>query len=323
MADESPNPYSAPAAALSDGAPDPKQPRPKKPSRLAAVVVSLCCYPLPGPGFFLLGRRRRFVVWTVVGLLTWAVLAVAVWMPFGRLATILLLAMFALWLSSVVATAITNPSGPPLRRALPTALLLIAAAQGTSFAVKRWLYDGSRIPSGSMVPTLLVGDAILFKKGRSGITRGDVIVFEFPSDRSTIYVKRVVALGGDTVEVRNGVVSINGVELEQTPIEGICPAEDRPGLENEPTSCKLARESNGGRTYPIMFDYGRPASDEPRIRVPANTVFVLGDNRDNSYDSRRWGALPLDHIKGKATVIYLSNDPKTGPRWSRIGQAIE
>lgn len=321
MADEPPNPYTAPAAVLSDGAPDPGQPWPPWLSRLLAVIVSLLSWPLPGVGFYLLGLRRRFVIWMAVGVLVWTLHVVAVWAPIARLCGITLALLYAIWLSSLPATGISKPPGP-IRRVLLTAVLLIVAARGVSVGVNRWLVAAFTIPTGAMVPTLVVGDAILVKKGRGGVTRGDVIVFEFPADRKTLYVKRVVAVGGDTIEVREGVVSVNGVALEQNPVEGECPVADRPG-DHEPISCKFARESNGGRPYTIMFEEGAHASDFPRTQIPNGEVFVMGDNRDNSSDSRRWGPLPVDHIKGKAMVIYISSDARIGVNWSRAGKAIE
>jgi len=175
------------------------------------------------------------------------------------------------------------------------------------------------------MPTLLVGDHIFVKKGRANIARGDVIVFEYPRDRSTDYVKRVVALGGDRVEVKRGVPSINGVPLAHADVPGDCPVSDKPAFvpPGPAGSCRLVRETNAGRAYTIMLDSDHPAPDFGPLTVPADEVLVFGDNRDNSMDSRYWGGLPLDHIKGTARVIWWSKDPQAGVRWSRIGRSVE
>ena len=315
-----PNPYAAPSAALADeGATPPEtgQPGPRKPSRGVAFLVALFATPLPA-GFYMLGGRRRFIAWTAASVLAWGLIIVAVRAPLPRLSVIALAAMMAVWLASLVATAITKPAGAPVKRALLMAVLLIVAGRGSNFAIKKWLVEGYQIPAGSMMPSLLVGDHIFVKKGRAATARGDVIVFEFPPDRSTDYVKRVVAVGGDTIAVTDGIVSINGVALEQSPIEGECPAREEPG------PCKLVRESNAGRSYTLMVDEDHHATDHPRTTIPDGHVFVMGDNRENSYDSRVWGTVPVDHIKGVATVIWGSKDPKAGGvRWSRVGRGID
>jgi signal peptidase I len=226
-------------------------------------------------------------------------------------------------LLAVLHTALSRPAKGYLGgRAWLVALALVLGAKACGLVVKFALVEAFQMPSASMAPALLVGDHIFVKKGHGGITRGDPIVFKFPADRSTDYIKRIVAIGGDTVEVREGVVSINGAELAQTPVEGACPVADRPGEPGggEPIACKLVRETNDGRS--IMFEEGRPASDFPRTVIPAHQVFVLGDNRDNSYDSRKWGTVPVDDIKGVATVIWWSTDA-SGVRFSRIGHGIE
>jgi signal peptidase I len=126
-------------------------------------------------------------------------------------------------------------------------------------------------------------------------------------------------MGGDTVEVRSGVVSVTGAEIPPAEVKNDpnpCPTEiGEPG-------CWFARETSGARTYTIMFDE-HPAQDHPRTVIPPGEVFVLGDNRNNSYDSRRWGTVPVDHIKGVVTMTWWSRGlGVTDVRWSRVGSAI-
>jgi signal peptidase I len=310
---------------LGDGAAPAPQTRSARPSRLLAAATSFFAYPLIGAGFFILGHRRLLKAWLVVGGVLLASLIVGARAPLPRLCLAGIGGMTLAAVIAVIHTAVTKPGAGFLGgRAWLVALALVLGAKGGSLVVKYALVEAFQMPSGSMLPGLLVGDHIFVRKGRGGVTRGDPIVFEFPQDRSTDYIKRVVAVGGDTVEVREGVVLINGEPLAQTPIEGGCAFSDRTGEPgaDDPNRCKLVRETNNGRSYPIMFEEGRPAQDHPRTVIPPGAVFVLGDNRDNSYDSRKWGTVPVDAIKGVATVIWWSN-AGGHIRWSRIGHGIE
>ena len=178
--------------------------------------------------------------------------------------------------------------------------------------VRSFVVQAFKIPSSSMEPTLLVGDHILVNKFMYGIRipvigkkvfafskprRGDVIVFIFPNDRSKDYIKRVIGLPGDQVEIRERKIYINDRLIE------------------DPWGHFSSSEPGGRDTYgPIM--------------VPPNSLFVMGDNRDNSEDSRYWGFVPLDDVLGKAFVMYWSWDwPPTSSvpkevRWQRIGKKI-
>jgi signal peptidase I len=172
------------------------------------------------------------------------------------------------------------------------------------------------IPSGAMQQTLLIGDYLLVNKCSYGIRnpltnkvwipigspqRGDVVVFIFPQDPTKDYIKRVIGLPGDRIQITNKQVFING-KLYKTPQAvyedpAIIPAPQRP---TDP-----GRDNLG----PVI--------------VPANSYFVLGDNRDRSYDSRFWGFVPMANFRGKALYIYLSRDQKNSRiRWERIGRTI-
>jgi len=326
--DEPPNPYTAPTTALADGgAPAAAAPQttPARPSRFLAALTSFFAYPLIGAGFLILGHRRRFRFWLAIGVVLLASQIIGARVPVPRLCIAGIAGMTLAALVAVIHTAVTKPGiGFVGGRAWLVALALVLGAKGAGLVVRFAVVEAFQMPSGSMIPTLLVGDHMFVRKGHSGVARGAPIVFKFPADRSTDYIKRIVAVGGDTVEVREGGVLINGEPLAQTPIEGECPVVDRRGEGggDEPIACKLVRETNGGRSYTIMFEEGRAAQDHPRTVVPPDAVFVLGDNRDNSYDSRKWGTVPVDDIKGVATVIWWSND-NGDVRWSRIGHGVE
>ena len=322
-AEQPPNPYAAPTAALFDGtaAATTAPPRGRRPSRLVAVIVALLAYPLSGAGFYLLGRPRHTIAWMTAGIVAWLLLIGSVWGPVPKLVPIAIAAMIAVLIVSLIATAIAKPGPTPVKRAVLSAILLIVGARLGNAAVKQWVVEAFQIPSGAMIPTLLVGDHIFVRKSGSSVARGDVIVFEFPQDRSTDYVKRAVAIGGDTIEVRDGVPLINGAPLDHQPIDQPCRTGD--GSADDAGECKLVRETNAGRTYTIILEPDHPAQDHPRTTIPPGHVFVMGDNRDNSYDSRKWGFVPADHIKGTATVTWWSKAPNGAMRWSRVGHGIE
>lgn len=179
--------------------------------------------------------------------------------------------------------------------------------------IRTFIVQAFKIPSGSMKETLQIGDHILVNKFIYGIKlpflqttlvsitdpqRDDVVVFEFPEDKDKDFIKRVVGVAGDAVEVRNKKVWVNGVLQEGTYIVN---------------------------SDPHIF----PGNLQPRdnfgpVTVPAHSLFVMGDNRDHSYDSRYWGFVDLKAIKGKAFIIYWSWDKDNfGVRWRRIGHILK
>ena len=178
--------------------------------------------------------------------------------------------------------------------------------------IRTFIVQAFKIPSGSMIPTLEIGDHILVNKLSYGLRipfleryllqygdpeRGDVVVFIYPEDRSKDFIKRVIAVGGDTVELRNKKIFINGKQIED-------PHGHFAGYD------PLAGGVGSGD------DYG------PKT-VPENRIFVMGDNRDRSYDSRFWGFVDLNDVRGKAFLIYWSWDGNDRwVRWERLGNLI-
>lgn len=194
--------------------------------------------------------------------------------------------------------------------------------------LRSFLVEPFRIPSGSMIPTLWVGDFILVNKFTYGIRlpvvnrkiidvgapeRGDVVVFRFPTDPSTDYIKRVIGLPGDRIEYRDKTLFVNGEPLPQHYIGPY--TEVSTGI---PLPARLYVESLGGAEHELVVhpDYiGR--LDIGEWRVPAGHYFVMGDNRDNSNDSRAWGYVPESNLVGKAFLIWMN-----WSSWSRIGDGI-
>ena len=166
--------------------------------------------------------------------------------------------------------------------------------------VRTWVVQAFKIPTASMENNLLVGDHLLVNKfvfgpttnpiGRTllpvrDIRRGDVVVFKYPDEPERDFIKRVIGLPGDSVELRNKKVHINGQPLDEPYVHFLEPASEG----QEVTS------------FDVRERYGP-------VTVPTGQYFVMGDNRDNSQDSRYWGFLPREYIKGRALVIYWSYD---------------
>jgi len=179
--------------------------------------------------------------------------------------------------------------------------------------IRTFIVQAFKIPSGSMKPTLLVGDHLLVNKFIYGIKipflrqtvipiskpeRGNIVVFIYPLDRSKDFIKRVIGVAGDSIEIRDKTIYING---------------------------KVYRDAYGVYTDKLIL----PGAVQPRdnfgpVTVPDNHVFVMGDNRDQSYDSRFWGFVPLRDILGKAFIIYWSWDRDDHDvRWNRFAHILD
>jgi signal peptidase I len=171
--------------------------------------------------------------------------------------------------------------------------------------IRVFVAQAYNIPSGSMKPTLLVGDFILVNKlvyRFSEPQRGDIVVFKYPIDPNIDFIKRIVALPGEQVEVKNNQVFINGKPLPLTEVGR--------GEENGVRKFIYEEVMPEGIKHKVQFyeDFPFSRRDFGPVVVPPNHYFVMGDNRDNSEDSRYWGFLPRENIVGKAFVIYFSGD---------------
>ncbi len=178
--------------------------------------------------------------------------------------------------------------------------------------IRTFVVQAFKIPSGSMKETLQIGDHILVNKFIYGVKvpfinktmisikdpkREDIVVFEFPEDPDKDFIKRVVGVEGDTVEIRDKKVLVNGEKLDQ----------------------KFAVHTDP-HIIPEMI---QPRDNFGPVKVPEDSLFVMGDNRDHSYDSRFWGFVDIEAVKGKAFIIYWSWDKEAfGVRWGRIGDLL-
>ncbi|MEO5340142.1 MAG: signal peptidase I [Magnetococcus sp. MYC-9] len=216
----------------------------------------------------------------------------------------------------------------------------IVVAVGIALLVRTFIVEPFKIPSGSMIPTLLVGDYLFvsklayghrvpFTRQRLGMgagpKRGDVAVFEYPMDPRKDYIKRIIGLPGDRVSYRNKRLYLNG---EPVGYEATGPFSYQNEHEQEVESLRLAEKlpgANGaaGVQHAVLvrpFSY----SDITDTTVPPDHYFVMGDNRDNSNDSRAWGFVPAYRLVGEALAIFWSWDHQAGRlRWERLGQAVQ
>lgn len=199
-----------------------------------------------------------------------------------------------------------NPRWQTLLKEYVEALLI---ALLLAFVIRSFVVQAFKIPSGSMLQTLQIGDHLLVNKFLYGVKipfthafitqfdgpkHGDIIVFEFPEDPSKDFIKRVIGLPGDVIEVREKQVYRNGALLHEPYVQHTDPR----------------------TTVPVRDNFGP-------VTVPEGKYFVMGDNRDESYDSRFWGFVDRAAIEGKAWILYWSWESLTSIRWERIGRVVE
>lgn len=203
------------------------------------------------------------------------------------------------------------------------------------FLLRSFIVEPFRIPSGSMLPSLVVGDFILVNKFTYGIRlpivnvkifnvnepkRGDVMVFRYPYDPSVDYIKRVIGLPGDHIVYKDKHLYINGKEVTYDK-ESVYPFTE---VGQRIVEARRVRENLPGHSHDLLWDPSK--SQRPmEFDVPAGEYFVMGDNRDYSNDSRYWGYVPDKNIVGKAFLIWFSLDLAHGGgvNWSRIGSLID
>ena len=200
---------------------------------------------------------------------------------------------------------------------------------------RSFLFEPFKIPSGSMIPTLLVGDFIVVNKFSYGVRlpvlnkkiystgepqRGDVVVFRYPQDPSVNFIKRAVGLPGDTISYRDKQLYVNGEKVAK---------QSQGGFKSSNIKCStpaadadLYDEQLGEVDHQLLLHSGRPGRNGQWV-VPEGHYFMMGDNRDRSNDSRMWGYVPEENLLGRAVGIWLNFDFEKGcADWSRIGNII-
>jgi len=192
--------------------------------------------------------------------------------------------------------------------------------------IRSFVFEPFRIPSGSMMPTLLDGDFIFVKKYSYGLRlpvtetkiietgepkRGDVVVFRLPSEPSVNYIKRVIGLPGDEVRFEQQRLTINGVRVDLQ-----ASGEDHDGI-------PVYRENLDGREHEMLIRNPSYSKKDGVYNIREGEYFMMGDNRDNSSDSRFLGAIPEEYLVGEAVRVWMHFVPWNMPEWGRIGRKIE
>lgn len=198
--------------------------------------------------------------------------------------------------------------------------------------LRSFMIEPFRIPSGSMYPTLEIGDFIVVNKFAYGVRlpviqkkilpigdpqRGDVAVFRYPLEPNIDYIKRIVALPGDTVSYVDKKLYVNGELIEQKPIGRYIGTESGSVMSGAALLQELLTQD---KTYEILVDPNRVGQIMYEVTVPQGHYFAIGDNRDHSADSRSWGFVPDENLKGRAFGIWMNWD--NGVQFNRIGKGI-
>lgn len=213
------------------------------------------------------------------------------------------------------------------------AFVIMVLALGSPLLIRAFLFQPFNVPAGSMVPTLQIGDhffASKFAYARiwGGVpARGDVIVFLTPKDNATVYVKRVVGLPGDRIQMKQGLLHINDVPVARERLADFV-GDDPCGSDGKTATRRWRETMPNGASYETLDCVDNGFYDNTNAyTVPEGRIFVLGDNRDNSVDSRvqsQMGYVPLENVIGRGGMIFFSNGSGAngGVRWGRIGMLV-
>ena len=291
----------------------------KKRHALLVVLFSLVS---PGMGHLYAGKWQQaiaipFVFLTIPALLGWTGL---IFLSQGMFVLLFLMVVFYLLVITSAVIHARNTDSHNLNRSQRWYLyiiFLVGAGIVNSALVdyrgKLFAYETFHIPAASMLPNLLIGDYIIvdtYAYANKQAEVGDVVVFEYPRDRSVAYIKRVIGKGGDHLVYNDKQLYINGEEVKRELV----------GPYQAPVTngkMVLYTELMAGNKYTVAYMSDRPAMNAEYI-VPEGHYFVMGDNRDNSNDSRYWGVFPDAYLKGKAMYIWFSFDDM-GIHSDRIG----
>ena len=285
---------------------------------------------LPGLGHLYVGRGTAAMLWfPFVVVAPFVATAAIAWLPFGGLNLLLGLgAPVAILLGIIVQATVAARRTPedfiprPYNRWYVYIGLIIGIGLSADWAretTKRQLLQAYHVPSAAMEPTLLVGDFIYVSR-LGGSTRGSIVVYDAPNEPGIEVVKRVLGMSGDTLEMIGNVLRRNGRPVDEPYVIETDGGTDRTDPQFRAWQLAYVIEGNRESYTPTLKNWG------PLV-VPAGSLFVLGDNRDNSYDSRYTGFVSEDAVNGRPIVVYYSYERDgplpmpfvTGVRWDRVG----
>jgi signal peptidase I len=283
-------------------------------SRILPIVLSVLA---PGLGHALVGRARRGVVWLLAPLVLFIVFLVFAREPsplkiFGALA----LAVLVGYVAAVVDVALIPVATYRARSILGMIAFVIAPvvlAPVVAIALRVFVLEAFKVPSGAMAPSVLVGDHLFVDKTayrNRAVKRGEVFVFHFPEVPSQDFIKRAIAVGGDTLEVRGGHAILNGWKIPYCRVGEYRYTDDATVHEGE-----LFVEFLEDSAYFTFLERGTLGSEQQGpFRIRDGDTWVLGDNRNNSHDSRMWfggqgGGVPASLVVGRARTIWMSPNP--------------
>lgn len=212
-------------------------------------------------------------------------------------------------------------------------ILTLAIAFAVAFFFRTTIASPRHIPTGSMIPTIKIGEFIFVNMfaydwhipftrmswvERKNPEHGEIVVFEYPRDPDKDYIKRVIGVPGDVVEIAEKRVIVNGTPIPLEPVTDKSILEDL-APKYEPEKMSLFKETYNGHSYYVAHMNDRPAMEMPATTVPPGAYFVMGDNRDDSQDSRYWGFVAREKFLGKAGFIWFSFDKDHAP-WLRFSR---
>jgi signal peptidase I len=285
-----------------------------------------------GIGHYYLGRTRRALLWLLVPSAVFALgvilmPAVGDLVGFGTAFFVLFGGIALAWIASLVDLRFTPVMrSPGAAKVFGYWILGAVLSVAVRLPLRAVVLEAFKTPSGSMSPTLLPGDHIMADKlgpRTRGARRGEVMVFRYPEKPDQEFVKRVIAVGGDVLEVEGGHPRING-----WPVPSCKVGDGSLDGDSDPVPAEIFVEFLEGEAYLVAItksEWTSHATQGPYV-VPAGEAWVLGDNRNNSHDSRMWfggrgGGVPRDNLRGRALFRWLTLTPR-GIDWSRVGTSL-